>query len=274
MDPIKHETGYDRPIEVADNIFWLGFHETTKNFHCNPYLIKEGNQAVVIDAGSRPDFAVVMMKILQTGISPDNIVALIYQHSDPDLCGSLPNMIDICANSDLRVLSDSQNSIFISYYIERDKRTLLTSIDDYGAGFPLGGRILEFFKTPYAHDAGSFITRDVKTKTLFTSDLFGSISKQWELFIELASDCNTCTDYDHCIDRRAYCPIPDILNFHKKVMPSEHALEHAMNVIGSLDIGMIAPQHGSIFSNKKDISFLIQRLRTLKGVGIDGILKR
>jgi len=274
MDPIKHEIGYDRPIEVADNIFWLGFHETTTNFHCNPYLIKEGNQAVVIDAGSRPDFAVVMMKILQTGISPDNIVALIYQHIDPDLCGSLSNMIDICANPELKVLPESQNNMFISYYIEREQRTMLKSIDDYSAGFLLGERMLEFFKTPYAHDAGSFVTRDVKTKTLFTSDLFGSISKQWKLSVELASDCHTCIDYDHCICGKEYCPLPDILEFHEKIMPSEKALENAMNVIGSLDIEMIAPQHGSIFSKKKDINFLIERLRTLKGVGIDGIIKK
>ena len=57
-------------------------------------------------------------------------------------------------------------------------------------------------------------------------------------------------------------------------MPSESSLEHAMNVIGSLDIDRIAPQHGSVISNRKDIPFLIERLRTLKGVGIDGILKR
>ena len=265
---------YDRPVEIADHIFWVGSHDTTWNFHCNPYLVVEGDQAVLIDAGSRPDFAVVMMMVLQTGISPDHILALIYQHIDPDLCGSLSNMIDICANPELKVLSEPQNHMFISYYIEREKRNLLTSIDDYGAGFPLGGRMLEFFRTPYAHDAGSFVTRDVRTKTLFTSDLFGSMSKQWELFIELAGNCHACTDYNNCIIRREYCPLPDILEFHKKTMPSESSLEHAMNIIGNLDIDRIAPQHGSVISNRKDIPFLIERLRTLKGVGIDGILKR
>jgi len=251
MKPVKQH--YDRPVEIVESVFWVGFHDETTNFHCNPYLIMEGDQAVVIDAGSRPDFAVVMMKILQTGISPDKIKALIYQHIDPDLCGSLSNMVDICANPELKILSEPQNNIFLSYYIERETRTLLTSIDDYREGFPLGGRMLKFFKTPYAHDAGSFVTLDTKTKTLFTSDLFGSISRQWELFIELASDCHTCKDYQNCVNRKEYCPLPDILAFHQKVMPSEKALEHAMNVIGGLDIDRIAPQHGSVFSNQKDI---------------------
>jgi hypothetical protein len=43
---------------------------------------------LVIDGGSRPDFATVMIKIMQTGIAPKQIQALVYQHYDPDLCGS------------------------------------------------------------------------------------------------------------------------------------------------------------------------------------------
>jgi len=262
---------YDRPIEIAENIFWVGFNEKTSNIHCNPYLIVEGDQAVLIDAGSRPDFATVMMKILQTGISPEQIVALIYHHVDPDLCGSLSNMVDICANPRLIVLSEPQNNTFISYYIEREKRSLLTSTDNFNGVFTFGERVLKFFKTPYAHNPGSFVTHDVKTGTLFSSDLFGSLSSQWELFLDLADDCYTCSDYNHCINRRVYCPLPDILEFHKTIMPSEKALRNAMNVIGSLDVAMIAPQHGSVFKNKKDIAFIIERLKTLKGVGIDGI---
>src|SRR5512133_885518 len=111
--------GYDGPIEIAEKIYWVGFHEKVSNFHCNPYLIVEGERAVLIDAGSRPDFAVVMMKILQTGIAPEQIAALVYHHVDPDLCGSMSNMVDICNNPELLILSHADNNTFISYYIER-----------------------------------------------------------------------------------------------------------------------------------------------------------
>jgi len=262
---------YDRPVEIADHIFWVGFNETSSNLHCNPYLVVGGDRAVLIDAGSRPDFPVVMMKILQTGISPDKITALIYHHPDPDLCGSMSNVLDICANQEMIILSDPGNNVFLSYYIEREKRQCLRSIDDYGDTFTLGDRTLRFYRTPFAHSAGSFVTYDEKTKTLFTSDLFGSQSRQWDLFLRLSDACPTCRDYDHCINGREYCPLPDILEFHQKVMPSGKALKHAMDVIGSLDLEMIAPQHGSILTGKKDIRFLIERLGSLSGVGIDGI---
>jgi len=262
---------YDRPIRIADGIYWVGFYEQTTNFHCNPYLIIEGDKAVLIDGGSRPDFAVVMMKILQTGIDPKQISALVYHHPDPDLCGSMSNMIDICENQDLRILSETSNNIFITYYIEREKHHLLESIDKCGYSYTFNGRTLQFFKTPYCHSAGSFVTYDLKTKTLFSSDLFGSISKEWDLFIRLDDECISCIDFDNCVKRRLYCPLSDIVDFHKKIMPSEKALGHAMDVISHIDIDIIAPQHGSVFADKKDINVLIKNLSSLTQVGIDSL---
>jgi flavorubredoxin len=55
-------------------------------------------------------------------------------------------------------------------------------------------------------------------------------------------------------------------------MPSGNARRYDMDIIGKLDIQMIAPQHGSLFTNKKEIDLIIERLKTFKGVGIDGIL--
>ena len=262
---------YDRPVEIADQVFWVGFHETESNLHCNPYLIVEGSRAVLIDAGSRPDFPVVMMKILQTGISPGQIEALIYHHPDPDLCGSMSNVLDICDNPEMVILSEPGNNVFLSYYIEREKRHCLKPLAEYGGAFALGDRILRFFKTPFAHSAGSFVTYDEKTKTLFTSDLFGSQSRQWDLFCLLEEGCRTCTGHDPCPGGRAYCPLEDIFAFHREVMPSGKALRHAMEVIGALDVAMIAPQHGSVISDRRDIGFLISSLGNLSGVGIDGL---
>ncbi|MBP6941300.1 MAG: MBL fold metallo-hydrolase [Syntrophorhabdaceae bacterium] len=260
---------YDRPIQIAEGIYWVGFYDESTNLHCNPYLIVEEDEAILIDAGSRPDFATVMMKILQTGIDPDNIVALIYQHFDPDLCGSMPNVVDMCRNKRLMILSDVHNNVFINYYIDSDKHKLLETIDNLNLTLELNGRELTFIKTPHAHCPGSFVTFDKKTKTLFTSDLFGSFSRQWELFTRLTDECRTCEDYEHCINERPYCPLPDIINFHREIMPSGKVLRFAMRQISSLDIDRIAPQHGSVFDRKDDIPFLIEKLASLDRVGID-----
>ncbi|MBW1783899.1 MAG: MBL fold metallo-hydrolase [Deltaproteobacteria bacterium] len=262
---------YDRPVRCGDGVFWVGFRDENTNLFCNPYLIIEDEQAVLIDGGSRTDFAVVMMKILQAGIDPRQIIALIYQHYDPDLCGSMPSFIDMCGNRGLKVLSDRTNNLFISYYIHRKKSHLLHSIDEENYQFTFKNRTLTFMPTPYAHSQGSFVTYDEKTKTLFTSDLFGSYSTQWDLFLELEAACFTCNDYDNCPNRKTYCPFPDMIDFHKSVMPCEKALSYAMAKIRELDADTIAPQHGSILTKKRDIRFISETLESLKGIGIDGI---
>jgi len=263
---------YDRPIQVAEGIYWVGFRDEKTNLACNPYLVVQDDKAVLIDSGSRTDFAVVMMKILQAGIDPQQIVSLIYQHYDPDLCGSMLNFIDMCENPNLKIVSEKSNNVFIAYYIHRDKYHLLNSIDDYNYTFTFNERELKFISTPYSHSPGSFVTYDKKTKTLFSSDLFGSYSTEWNLFEELDEECFTCFDYDDCMNRKISCPIKAILSFHKTIMPCCKSLRYAMSKIKEMDIECIAPQHGSIIQNLRDISFVIQRLENLEKVGIDAFV--
>lgn len=35
------------PIEIAEGIFWVGYADNNRGLHCNPYLIIEGNEAVM-----------------------------------------------------------------------------------------------------------------------------------------------------------------------------------------------------------------------------------
>jgi flavorubredoxin len=268
---MEHDVNYHRPITVDDGIFWVGVYEPEANLHCNSYLVTAGEKALVIDGGSRPDFAAIMMKILQAGVHPKNIVGLIYQHYDPDLCGSISNFIDLCGNPDLKIYSKASNNLFLRYYFEKTHHHMLVDIDRIDFRLTVEGRVLRFIKTPYTHSAGSFVTLDERTETLFTGDLFGSFATNWQLFHELDEECFSCPDYQACPNRRPYCPIPDFLSFHKHVMPCNKALQHSMEVLEQVSVKTIAPQHGSIFHKKRDIRHVISLLKNLTGVGIDAI---
>jgi len=268
---MEQERQYDRPIQIAEGIFWVGFFEEESNLHCNPYLVIGDGQAVVIDGGSRPDFAVVMTKILQTGLDPSTISHLIYQHYDPDLCGSIPHFIDACENPGLSVLSHPANNIFIRYYTGPEHHHHITSIKEKGNALALGERRLRFIDTPYCHTGGSFVTYDEQTKTLFTSDLFGSFSNKWDLYLDLTDDCFDCREFSRCPNGRTYCAMADIIAFHRHVMPNGKALANAMRTIKSLNLALIAPQHGSLVANPPHIYRLIELLEGLDKVGIDNI---
>ena len=53
---------YDEYIQVADGTYWVGKADRDSGLHCNPYLIVDGNEAVLLDGGSREDFSTVMLK--------------------------------------------------------------------------------------------------------------------------------------------------------------------------------------------------------------------
>lgn len=262
---------YDRPVQIAEGIYWVGFYDRESGLHCNPYLIIDGDEAVLLDGGSRPDFPTVMMKVLQTGIPPSAISALIYHHYDPDLCGSIPNLEDIINNKNLRIISDKENNIFIRHYYVTAP---LLSLEAVNFKFIFkSGRELLFVKTPYAHSAGSFITLDTKSGVLFSSDLFGTYRVEWELFAKLTDTCKACTDYDNCPAKikKDDCPLSGIIRFHKTIMTSGKSLRYALNRIRALSFSLVAPQHGSVITNSADVNFIIELLLATKGIGIDGI---
>lgn len=276
-DIINQNLDYSRPIKLAEDVYWVGFADLPAGLHCNPYLIVDEGEAVLIDGGSRPDFAEVMMKIMQTGIEPASISTLIYHHYDPDLCGSIPNLEDIILRDDLRIVSHRENNIFIGYYGTRSR---LMCVESMGYDLKLkSGRVLKFFRTPYAHSPGSFITLDTKTGILFSSDIFGSYGpkKEWDLFMELPELCHSCkekhdmkTDFS-CATINAFCPLPGILNFHRRIMTSNHALQYALKQVSKAIPSIIAPQHGSVLHKDVDIRTIMDRLLELDDIGMDSV---
>ena len=267
----KTDTDYETPIEIAEGIFWVGFYDRQSGLHCNPYLIIDKDEALVIDGGSRPDFPTVMMKILQTGIAPDQIRALLYQHYDPDLCGSIPNFEGIINRKDLKIISATENLMFIRHYSVASRLVTLGELN-YQFIFS-SGRTLQFVKTPYSHSAGSFVTFDPKSKILFTSDLFGSYGSDWELFLELKPECIECANLSDCPKKLPNCPINDILDFHKEIMPSRKALKFAFEKILEIPFDKVAPQHGSIITGKRELTYITKMLTSLVDVGIDGLIE-
>ncbi len=260
------------PIEIAEGIFWVGYADNNRGLHCNPYLIIEGNEAVLIDGGNRDDFSTVMLKILRTGLKPEQITRLIYQHYDPDLCGSLPQLESIINRDDLKIISHTENNVFIHYY---SAKTDKLDFRELGSHFDFAtGRRLMFFATPYCHQPGSFITYDTKTKTVFSSDLFGSFDTQWTLRLELDEACRTCRDRSDCPLSLLKCPVSGIVHFHQIIMTSNRALANALDAIQQLDIDRIAPQHGRIISAKEDVEAIIRHLRAIGNVGIDRLFQR
>lgn len=232
---------YDEAIEIAEGIYWIGFHDTASDFRCNPYLLLDGDEAVLVDPGSVPHFPVVAAKLISV-LPPQRISTIILQHQDPDLCGAVPVLEDIIGRDDLRIVGHSHALMFIAYYGVKAK---FYPVDENHFRVALrSGRTLTFIPVHYLHTLGTIMTYDPKCRVLFSGDLFGSFSRDWELYAG--------PDYEE-----------EMRSFHAAYMPPGDLLRCAMERTEPLDIALIAPQHGSVIRKEK-VGAAIQFLKNLE----------
>jgi len=231
---------YKESVVIAPNIYWVGMYLENDPFQCHPYFIDNGDESILIDPGSMLEFDETIRKV-RSLCDLKSIKYIILHHQDPDLCAAVPEIEKLINRDDLLIVTHSRMSVLIKHYliksdyyeIDKNNNTLVT----------LNGFKLDFHTTPYCHSPGAFVSYEPKTKTLFSGDIFGGLEESWEFYADE-------TYFDKA------------KQFHQEYMPSKDIFNYALKKIESLDINLIAPQHGSIIE-KKYIHNLIQDMKNL-----------
>lgn len=222
-----HPLDYDNSVPVTRDIHWVGFYDEEAQLHCNPYLLTDGDEAVLFDPGSIPHFPIVMRKVIDL-VSPGTISLIIASHQDPDLCGNLAVVEDVVDRRDLLIAAHSRSVRLIRHY---GVRSNFYEVDENHFAYTLkSGRVLEFIFTPYLHAPGAIMTYDRKTQTLFSSDIFGAISRDWSLFAG-----------------KNY--LEPMAIFHQIYMPTNKIMRPLMEQLEKLPLQRILPQHGSVLED-------------------------
>ncbi|MBI4715410.1 MAG: MBL fold metallo-hydrolase [Nitrospirae bacterium] len=233
-----------RPVEVVSKIHWVGAVDAESPFKCNPYLLDDGDEAVLFEPGSLLAYPGVLQKVIQTLPLP-KIRYIVLSHQDPDLCGSLSEWGKVLNPARVQVVTHSRTAVLLRHY---------------GASFPFylvdqmnwtlrlsSGRELRFLFAPWCHCPGTFMTHDAKSRSLFSGDIFGAITYDWTLYAG-----------EHYAEA--------MRSFHEDYMASTHHLLHALSKLPDLAIDRILPQHGSIIH--RDVPRFIEALQSYR-CGID-----
>ncbi|MBN1980619.1 MAG: response regulator [Chitinivibrionales bacterium] len=231
----------NQSFEIAPSVYWVGSTTKYNELHCNPYLMVDHNEGVLIDPGSVLDFDEVLDNVSQI-VSIDKIKYIVLQHQDPDLCASTPLFEKHGFTGEIATYW--RTAVLLKYYGIRSPFYLVNE-HDFSLNFS-SGRRLNFLLTPYLHFPGAIVTYDHKTKILFSSDLFGAMNTQesWNLYA----------------DETTY--VETMKLFHEHYMPSHEVLGPVMEQLLLIDIHQIAPQHGSIIN--KNVRSYIEVLRDLE----------
>jgi diguanylate cyclase (GGDEF)-like protein len=218
---------YSSPHFLGEGIYWVGSHTKINQLNCNPYLIIDNNEGILIDPGSVLDFQDVYASV--TSLVPvENISHIILHHQDPDFCSAVPYFESNGFKG--KIITFWRTAVIIKYYGIQSEYYLVND-NKFEFNFKSGRRLL-FFLTPYLHFPGAMVTYDVKSETLFTSDLFGALT--YKDSISLFAEDNY---------------MEAMLTFHEHYMPGNEIIRPVMELLLKLDIKTIAPQHGSIITH-------------------------
>ncbi|MBF0323013.1 MAG: MBL fold metallo-hydrolase [Magnetococcales bacterium] len=231
---------WNHPITLGENIWWVGTPLRDDDFQCHTYLIENGTHSILIDPGSMINFNETVRKVEEI-IPFSHVRWVICQHQDPDITASLPSLDRLITRPDAAVLAHWRAIALLKHY---DVKIPFQCVEKLGWHLDADGRHLTFVFTPYLHFPGAFCTFDVRSGILFSSDLFGGFTEEWQLFAKDES-------YFHAMRP-----------FHEHYMPSQTILFDGLTKLSPLPIRMIAPQHGSIIPEHL-VRFMVEHLKEL-----------
>ena len=233
----------DEAIEIKPGIWWVGWPDYKAGFANNPYLIKDGNEVVIIDPGSNlDDHWNIVKKKIESVVPIEKITMVIITHQDPDLCACIPRIEEAVGVNNFEIVATDRTSLFVPYY---NVKTEVTIVDDFEK-MEIGdsGRELQFITSPYLHFPGAMVVYDLKEKVLFSSDIFGAFSIDWNLYAN--------EFYIHAVKL-----------FAESYMSDKRHISNFLSKIEPLEIDLIAPQHGSLIP-KDRIKEMIDALQDLE----------
>ena len=225
-------------------VYWLGITEETA-FRCNCYLIRDGDQAVLVDPGSRAFVEQVRARVAQI-LPPEEVTAMILCHQDPDVSASMVDWLDI--NPAMKVISTPRTHVLLPHYGKLNYPAIEVSENSV---YPLpSGSELRFIEAPFLHFPGAFVTCDSASGFLFSGDIWAALDFNWNLVVDSFAEHTAAMDL-----------------FHLDYMASNVAARGFADKLVGLDIAAILPQHGSIIPHRH-VGAAITYLRELR-CGLD-----
>lgn len=246
-----------RPVELKKNVWWLANRsdallELNVYLLCYPDTRTRGQANIILDPGP-PE----LLTCLQKAVGPiigglDKIHGILINHQDPDVA---PNAAFIQKLNPQSMVVASEDTWRLIHFLglKANRFKAVESYRNHRAIMP-GGNMLIFVPTPFCHFRGAVMYYDVRSRILFSGDLFAGLSYTPDLYATESS-------------------WEGIKTFHQLYMPSRDALKLAVSRIRNLDPApeMIAPQHGSILRGAVMADFL-DRMYHLE-VGLDLLIE-
>lgn len=224
-------------MQLKEGIYSVGavdwdirsFHgySTNRGATYNAYLIID-EKITLIDTVKAP-FAEELLARISEIVDPAKIDYIISNHVEMDHSGALPVVAKAAPNAKIITSSPAGIKGLTAHYGELNYQEVKA-----GDTLSLGKRTLTFVATPMLHWPDNMVTYCPEEKILFSNDAFGqhfASSKRFDVEVDLSVVMEEALKY--------YANI---------LMPFGVQLNKALGVVKTLDMDMIAPSHGVIWT--------------------------
>ncbi len=237
------------PIEIKDNIYWVGANDRTTDLFegtwpipngisYNTYLIDDEKLALVDTI--KTSYEDKLLENIDKIATPSDIDYIITHHYEPDHSGALPTLRRIAPDAKI-ILTEKATGFLENFFgITKNTRTVET-----GDTLDLGKRTLKFFETPFVHWPETMMSYIPSDKLLFSGDAFGKFGAlEGSIF-------NDDVDYQSNEFES------EVLRYFANIVAMySPAVQSALDKLSDLDVEMIASTHGPVW--RSDVEKIVE----------------
>lgn len=224
---------------------------TGEGIQSNQFFITHGKHAALFDLGGQLTYQ-PLYSALSKLISIKNLDYVIATHQDPDIITSLDKwLMYTSAHVAISRLWDRFLPHLVPGYRGHEQGRIV-SIPDQGIRLPFGDSEIVALPAHFLHSVGNFHFYDPISKVLFSGDVGASLTDD--------EHGRAVRDFDKHVKK--------MQGFHERYMVSNRASRLWANMVRSLDVEMIVPQHGRPFIGKAMIERFLNWFEQLE-CGID-----
>lgn len=196
----------------------------------NQHVIVDGKSGMILDPGGHKIYSKVLAATTGLLTGGARLETIFLSHQDPDIVAAVNGWL---MTTDAKAYCSSLWTRFVPHFgLDRLVENRLLPIPDEGMTMSLGGSSVRIVPAHFLHSPGNFHVYDPIAKILYSGDLGASIGQ----------DYREVADFDAHLKHMA--------GFHRRYMASNKAMRAWAAIARTLDIEIIAPQHGALFKGK------------------------
>lgn len=217
---VLYDDGHHRNVMLGD------FGLTGLAVQANQHLIVHGDEAMILDPGGHKVYSRALVETLSL-LGTINLRYLFLSHQDPDIVAAVNGWL---MTTDAEAWVPSIWTRFVAHFgLDELVERRLHPIPDEGMCLDLDGLDLVLLPAHFLHSPGNIQVYDPVSGILYSGDLGASLGQ----------------DYTFVEDFEGH--VRYMKDFHQRYMTSNAVMRAWADMVSTLDVQAIAPQHGALF---------------------------